>query len=337
MTSKERTPSEGPQPQCRLTAGDRFWKALQLAAILLALTCSILGLMREMSTHRLAAGASDEARKALEQANFAVLSSATAIDVPAAGELIEEVPYDDMTGRLLAEVPAGYGLRVVARDAYSYYLMNPVPVAIAAAKTWSQTNVRLGSPGTWHLMLCLADRDALAWFDDRVRRGDWSGFPTLPPVTRVLAAVSVMKTGDRPSQPEGQTSTTQVPPRATPAVSVAIELPRGGERITRVPYDDMKGTLVGSLLAGYSLRVLAKDSYNYFLMYPSVQLVATTGRWTQTNVRLSSSGRWLLCVCVADAAASAWLDKRASQADWSGFPALPDGLVVLQSVEVVKE
>ena len=118
------------------------------------------------------------------------------------------------------------------------------------------------------------------------------------------------------------------------ALILTVEAPVEGEKIDADVLDTMKGSFVGTIPAGHRLYVLARDRYNFFLMYPPTQLSQAMKRWSQTNIRLSTEGHWELHVCVADAAGAGWLDRRAEAKDWSGFPKLPDGVETARYITV---
>ena len=95
------------------------------------------------------------------------------------------------------------------------------------------------------------------------------------------------------------------------APTFTIDTPREGEMIRTRVYNDMHGTYEGDIPPGYTLRVLARDPHNYFLMYPPMQVMRTMRRWSQTNIRLATPGRWELHVAMANEKASQWLEARA--------------------------
>jgi len=117
---------------------------------------------------------------------------------------------------------------------------------------------------------------------------------------------------------------------------LSIESPEEGETISGNVYDAMHGSLDRDIPYGYTLWVLAKDRYNYFLMYPPTQFARTMGKWSQTNVRLNTPGRWELHVCLADKKASAALQSKADRNDLAGFPTLPPGMETVHYVTVQK-
>ncbi len=116
-----------------------------------------------------------------------------------------------------------------------------------------------------------------------------------------------------------------------------IDAPRGGEIIKESPYNDMHGKFEKEIPSAYSLWVVARDQYNYFLMYPPTQVNHITKEWSQTNIRLDTLGRWELLLCVADKEASSWLEGQAKQGNWTGFPSLPKGMNPIQSVTVERQ
>ncbi|MBM4148324.1 MAG: hypothetical protein FJ224_04705 [Lentisphaerae bacterium] len=121
---------------------------------------------------------------------------------------------------------------------------------------------------------------------------------------------------------------------ASVAAVFTINTPRNGDNIEVPVYDEMWGTFKGTIPQGYRLWVLAKESSNFFLMHPPTQVTNTMKRWNQTNVRLATPGRWELHVCIADRDASDWLEARARQNNWSGFPTLPAGAETVEYVVV---
>lgn len=121
------------------------------------------------------------------------------------------------------------------------------------------------------------------------------------------------------------------------AFRLTIDSPKEGDTIVGDSYNDMRGTFEGDIQKGYGLWVLARDQYNFFLMYPPTHVIRKMGQWSQTNIRLSTSGQWELHVCLADEKASKWFQDKAGRNDWSGFPALPDGAETVQYVAVQKQ
>ena len=105
------------------------------------------------------------------------------------------------------------------------------------------------------------------------------------------------------------------------ALSLQIDSPKDRSVIDK-DIIMMEGTFKGQLPYGYKLWILAMH-FQYYMMYPPTQFRRTMGKWSQTNVRLTSKGRWELHVCVANEEASSWFEAKASRGDFSGFPRLP--------------
>jgi hypothetical protein len=118
-----------------------------------------------------------------------------------------------------------------------------------------------------------------------------------------------------------------------PPSNVSIDAPLSGEIINESPYNDMHGTFEKEIPSEYTLWVIARDQYNYFLMYPPTQVNNIKKEWSQTNIRLTP-GRWELNLCVANKEASSWLEGRAKRGVWDGFPSLPKGMDSVQTVTV---
>lgn len=118
-------------------------------------------------------------------------------------------------------------------------------------------------------------------------------------------------------------------------LSRSMEIVQPAENQALPPvYDEMHGSCTTAVPSPYTLWVLGKDRYNYFLMYPPPQVDPVAGRWTQTNVRLNTPGNWQLAIYLADGEASAWLRRRGETGDWSGFAELPGEMVRLRTVNV---
>jgi len=122
-----------------------------------------------------------------------------------------------------------------------------------------------------------------------------------------------------------------------PPPNVSIDAPLSGEIINESPYNDMHGTFEKEIPSDYTLWVVARDQYNYFLMYPPTQVNNIKKQWSQTNIRLSTPGRWELHLCVANKEATSWLEGRAKRGEWSGFSSLPKGMDSVHSVTVEKK
>jgi hypothetical protein len=122
------------------------------------------------------------------------------------------------------------------------------------------------------------------------------------------------------------------------ALDLTIESPRGGEIIRDYPYNEMRGTYSGVIPDGYELWVLARDEYNFYIMYPPTVVTPTMGNWSQTGITLRTPGRWELHVCLVNQQASQWIQTRVSLNDWSGFPTINDkGMATVKFVVVTKE
>jgi len=118
------------------------------------------------------------------------------------------------------------------------------------------------------------------------------------------------------------------------AQSLTIVTPQENEIITTGEYNNMHGSLTRGIPKGYRLWILARNQYNYFLMYPPPEVAFSTKTWTQQNIRLATPGPWKLVVCIANNAGSEWLEARAKRSDWSGFPSAHEGIEVVKSVTV---
>lgn len=174
----------------------------------------------------------------------------------------------------------------------------------------------------------------LAVLGSRLAIPPWGKAPTLRisgPTQIAGHPRPVLQQPDNPPSPDApDTQLLQVAASVTQGMT--IEAPRDNEVIDGV-YNGMHGTYTADLPSDSRLWVVAQDQYNYFLMYPPTHVGRAQKRWSQTNVRLGP-GRWTLHVCVANQAASQWLQARADKADFSGFAQLPPGLEPVGSVTV---
>lgn len=112
--------------------------------------------------------------------------------------------------------------------------------------------------------------------------------------------------------------------RSGPAAIAAtghIFIPRNGDIITTAEYDEMSGTV--ELADSGTVFVFARDKFNYFLQYPPSEVDG--GSFSQSNIRLSTPGKWELHLCVATPAAAAGLHAAARRGEWA-FPVLPGGV-----------
>jgi len=139
-------------------------------------------------------------------------------------------------------------------------------------------------------------------------------------------AVERVASSERPATPGVGVASQEV------KFSVAIGEPKAGQAIPPV-YDEMRGTYQGAFPGGFELWVLAQDQYNHFVMYPPTD-VSHSGRWSQKDIGLATPGRWELEVCLANKEGSQWLRSRATKRNFSGFPELPDGIEIQESVFV---
>jgi hypothetical protein len=139
---------------------------LGLIAAIIALTTAVLSLYRTIQQ-----GAEiDRHRETVQQQAQAIeelraLASGVALDItidnPAEGQVLPPV-YDDMEGSFRGSIPPNHYVWVLAKDRFDHFLMYPPTQVAHAAQRWSQTNVKLPSPGDWQLALCLANNDASA-------------------------------------------------------------------------------------------------------------------------------------------------------------------------------
>lgn len=150
-------------------------------------------------------------------------------------------------------------------------------------------------------------------------------FPTITVVTLGCFLISCVPSQNLASTPTGSPTPT--------TLTVTIESPKQGETI-KEPAFDMRGKYVGEIPNGYKLWVLIKDQYNYFMAYPPPSVAIPTKSWSQRNVRLGSLGSWELHVCLANKAASQWLEDRAKKGIWAGFPSLPEGIKTVKYIKV---
>ncbi len=102
-------------------------------------------------------------------------------------------------------------------------------------------------------------------------------------------------------------------------VDISITSPQKGTIISNNPYELLEGTFTGTIPADVSMWVLAKDPFNYFLMYPETQIIRKAGAWSQSNVRLATPGKWELFVCLASKRADSWLHAYGKAGDYKGF------------------
>lgn len=119
--------------------------------------------------------------------------------------------------------------------------------------------------------------------------------------------------------------------------SLTIEVPNKDAKISDAVYDKMRGTFTGEIPEDYHLWVLAKDSFNFFLVSPQTQFTRTMHQWSQTNIRLNTPGQWELHVCLANKKACDWFQNRVNTNDFSGFAKLPDGAETVNIVVVEKK
>jgi hypothetical protein len=116
-----------------------------------------------------------------------------------------------------------------------------------------------------------------------------------------------------------------------------IEKPRKDEVITDEVYNDMHGTFRGTIPRGYRVCVVAKDAHNYFLMLPVADVIDSRKEWFQTNVMLSSPGRWRLNVCLANKQGAQFLSAVIAGDQSAVCEQLPEGIEVKASVLVERK
>jgi hypothetical protein len=161
-------------------------------------------------------------------------------------------------------------------------------------------------------------------------------------IALITALISVYRTTQQGTEIEHQKKTVQEQQQVIDdiralatriSLDFTIDVPAEGQVLPPV-YDGMEGSFRGNIPPNHHIWVLAKDRFNYFIMYPPTQVAHAAQRWSQTNVRLASSGDWQLALCLANDDASAWLQSRVDKQDWSGFAQLPNGIEILRYVKV---
>lgn len=121
-------------------------------------------------------------------------------------------------------------------------------------------------------------------------------------------------------------------------VNIYITTPQAGSTIYESPYENLNGTFTGTIPQGVTLWVLAKDPFNYYLMYPESQIIRKQGTWSQSNVRFNTEGSWEIYVCLANASAARWLEAYGRRGDYKGFHLIDvvGQLEIMTSVKVEK-
>ncbi len=114
------------------------------------------------------------------------------IDSPISGGSISAV-FDGMKGTFRGSLPDDHQMWVLARDRHNYFLMYPPTQVVHSLGTWSQKGVRLGSPGSWELLLCIANANASLWLKNRADQQNWGGFKTLPQGLEIVGSVDVTR------------------------------------------------------------------------------------------------------------------------------------------------
>jgi hypothetical protein len=151
--------------------------------------------------------------------------------------------------------------------------------------------------------------------------------------TILLISLIITSCGNRKSS--DNTNQTQSLKSIAQTISLTIDSPESGDTISQDIYDDMKGGYMGDIPKNYTFWVLARDRYNYFIMYP--QPTVALNSWTQSNIRLGSDGKWQLHVCLTDKEASNWFMERVNSHNFSGFQNIPQGALTIKYVDIIKE
>lgn len=263
------------------------------------------------------------------------------ITPPKEGKEINTSIYDQLSGSKNWTIPKGYQLCVLAWNENRYFIMSPYPDT--DKDSWHQKNIRLTIPGQWKLHICLANKRGKKWIDKKVKREDWSGFKKLPPGILSVNHIVVIRIFTNPLQHV--------------IASLSITTPRELEVIKNPVYEWMSGTYIGELpeeFKDYQFWVLARERYNYFLMAPPPQfwrqangdahlnspsrISETLKNWSQTNIRLASTGRWELHMCLVNKRESRKFQKRIEAGDFSAlFPELRKGIHSIQCIVVRRQ
>lgn len=121
------------------------------------------------------------------------------------------------------------------------------------------------------------------------------------------------------------------------ALNFTISAPSDKQTIKSNVYSEMHGTYEGDIPNNYTLWVLARDSHNFYLMYPPVAVLHKKKSWDQKYIRLDTKGLWTLYICLANVQASGWLLERTVNNNWSGFRSIPEGIKIIESVTVERQ
>ena len=175
---------------------------IPLATAIIALIAAILGLYK---TYQQGLTLQQQVKTVQQQQQeiekLRGLASRIALDItierPKEGELLPPI-YDEMGGSFSGTIPFDHQLWVLAKDRSNYFLMYPTTQVAYAARHWSQTNIRLATQGNWQLALCLANKGASTWLQERVNKQEWSGFAELPQGIEIVRYIDVKSKGVQP-------------------------------------------------------------------------------------------------------------------------------------------
>ena len=184
---------------------------IALVVAILALITAVISLSTALASQRNLAGQEDQLVKqgiilTQQQAQLTdqekkckqlqALAITTALDItiqkPRADEMLPAV-YNDMGGTFNGTIPFGYKLWVLVRDPTNYFLAYPPTQVVPTEQRWAQTNVRLPTPGSWELLICIGNEEASQWLQKRADNHDWSGFSKLPDGLEILRTQNVTR------------------------------------------------------------------------------------------------------------------------------------------------
>lgn len=140
----------------------------------------------------------EEDSKESEQATMPPLSVKTVargieltIDAPVEGEEIDTDIYKKMKGSFAGELPEGFEFWILIKDEFNYFAQYPKPTA--ASNKWQQKNIRLNTPGSWEIHICIANEEAVKWLDNKEKEGKFDGFEKLPKGIETVDFINVIR------------------------------------------------------------------------------------------------------------------------------------------------
>jgi len=120
------------------------------------------------------------------------LSKSITIRFPKQGAIITD-SIIEARGKILLDIPLKYELWMMQKIQGFYYHTDRSVELDLVNDRWQQDNINFGVIGPCELIICLVARSGVKVLQEKIKRGDWSGFRTLPRGIYPIKSIAITK------------------------------------------------------------------------------------------------------------------------------------------------